>query len=102
MGKNISTNKLDLMVFVDINNVFNLQYIAMQGFDGGDDWRNYLESLHLPMYNDEQYVAAGYTGGKDKVGDVYSDDKPHINMPNREFLSFLNPRSITLGIRINF
>jgi hypothetical protein len=54
------------------------------------------------MYNDEQYVAAGYTGGKDKVGDVYSDDKPHINMPNRGFLTFLNPRSITLGIRINF
>jgi hypothetical protein len=74
----------------------------MQGFDGGDDWRNYLESLHLPMYNDEQYAAAGYTGGDDKVGDVYSNDKPHINMPNRKFLTYLNPRSISLGIRINF
>ena len=102
MGKNISTNKLDLMVFVDINNVFDLQYIAMQGFDGGDDWRNYMESLQLPMYEEEQYTAAGYTGGDDQVGDVYSDDKPHINMPNRGFLTYLNPRSITLGFRINF
>mgnify|MGYP003322945523 FL=1 len=102
MGKNISTNKLDLMVFVDINNVFDLQYIAMQGFDGGDDWRNYMESLQLPMYEEEQYTAAGYTGGNDQVGDVYSDDKPHINMPNRGFLTYLNPRSITLGFRINF
>lgn len=102
MGKNISTNKVELMIFVDINNVFDLEYISMQGFDGGDDWRNYLESLHLPMYNDEQYTAAGYTGGDDKVGDVYSNDKPHINMPNRKFLTYLNPRSISLGIRINF
>ena len=47
---------------MDVTNIFGLQYISMQGFDGGDDWRNYLESLHLPMYGDDAYTAAGYAG----------------------------------------
>ena len=52
VAKNISSENYDLMFFMDVTNVFGLQYISMQGFDGGDDWRNYLESLHLPMYGD--------------------------------------------------
>ena len=102
IAKNISGEKFDLMFFMDVNNVFGLQYITMQGFDSGDDWRNYLESLHLQMYNDEEYIAKGYTSGNDRVGDVYSDEKPHINMPNRGFLTYLNPRRITIGLRYNF
>jgi len=102
IAKNISGEKFDLMFFMDVNNVFGLQYISMQGFDSGDDWRNYLESLHLQMYNDEEYIAKGYTSGNDRVGDVYSDEKPHINMPNRGFLTYLNPRRITIGLRYNF
>ena len=102
IAKNISGEKFDLMFFMDVNNVFGLQYISMQGFDSGDDWRNYLESLHLQMYNDEEYIAKGYTSGNDRVGDVYSDEKPHINMPNRGFLTYINPRRITIGLRYNF
>ncbi|MFH1851244.1 MAG: TonB-dependent receptor [Candidatus Neomarinimicrobiota bacterium] len=102
LGKNISRKNSAVMLFMEITNVLNLQYIATQGFSDGDDWRSYLESLHLPMYDDEAYEAAGYTGGDDKVGDVKSDDKPYINMPNREFLTYLNPRRLSLGFRINF
>jgi len=102
IAKNISGEKLNLMFFMDIDNILGLKYISMQGFDSGDDWRNYLESLHLPMYKDEEYTARGYTGGDDQVGDIYSDDKPHINMPNRGFLTYLSPRRITFGFRYNF
>jgi len=102
IAKNISGGKTDLMFFMDITNVLGLQYISMQGFDGGDDWRNYVESLHLPMYDSEEYLAMGYTGGNDQLGDISSKDKPHINMPNRGFLTYLNPRRITIGFRYNF
>ena len=90
------------MFFMDITNVLGLQYISMQGFDGGDDWRNYVESLHLPMYDSEEYLAKGYTGGNDQLGDISSNNKPHINMPNRGFLTYLNPRRITIGFRYYF
>jgi len=102
VGKQISRDKANVQLFMEVRNVFNLKYISMQGFADGDDWRSYLESLHLPMYKDEQYEAAGYTGGNDRVGDRKSDDKPYINMPNRNFLTYLNPRRISLGLRINF
>lgn len=102
VGKQISGDKANVQLFMEVTNVFNLKYISMQGFAAGDDWRSYLESLHLPMYRDEQFEAAGYTGGNDRVGDRKSDDKPYINMPNRNFLTYLNPRRITLGLRINF
>ncbi|MBT3849435.1 MAG: TonB-dependent receptor [Candidatus Marinimicrobia bacterium] len=102
IAKNISGEKNDLLFFMDITNVLGLQYISIQGFDGGDDWRDYLESLHLPMYDGEEYLAKGYTGGNDRLGDVSSKTKPHINMPNRGFLTYLNPRRFTIGFRYNF
>ena len=102
IAKNISGEKNDLLFFMDITNVLGLQYISIQGFDGGDDWRDYLESLHLPMYDGEEYLAKGYTGGDDRLGDVSSKNKPHINMPNRGFLTYLNPRRFTIGFRYNF
>ena len=102
IAKNISGEKNDLLFFMDITNVLGLQYISIQGFDGGDDWRDYLESLHLPMYDGEEYLAKGYTGGNDRLGGVSSKTKPHINMPNRGFLTYLNPRRFTIGFRYNF
>ena len=102
IGKNIEARGLEVMYFLDMKNVFNLEYISMQGFADGDDWRSYLNSLHLPLYEGEAYTAAGFTGGDDRVGDVANDDKSYINMPNRGFLTYLNPRSLSLGLRINF
>ncbi|MBN2410194.1 TonB-dependent receptor [candidate division KSB1 bacterium] len=89
-------------LFVDIKNLFNTKYMCEQGFADDIDRLNYLESLHLPQYDAPEYKAQGYTGGDDKPGDVKSDDKPYIDMPNREFLTYLNPRSIFLGIKFDF
>jgi len=99
LAKTVVSKQTSLMFFMEINNLLGLEYLAYQGFSGGDDWRNYLESLHLPMYDSEKYKAAGYTEGDDEVGDL---DKSYINGPNRKFLANLNPRRISLGLRFNF
>jgi hypothetical protein len=54
------------------------------------------------MYNGEDYKSAGYTGGNDKPGDVKSDEKPYINMPDREFLTYLGLRYYFFGISFEF
>ena len=68
-----------------------------------------MGSLHMEMYDDPEYQAAnlptdGYTGSewKDKPGDRKTSDKDYINMPDRRFQTYLNPRRFTLGIKIDF
>jgi hypothetical protein len=54
------------------------------------------------MYEGAEYQAAGYTPGDDQPGDKKSSDKDYINMPNRGFLTYLNPgpRYIEFGVRL--
>ncbi len=112
ISKDLSFGRFDFTCFVDIVNIFNLKYLSFIwpeeeegppfGFQNDADWRDYLKSLHLPMYKEQKYQDAGYTAGDDKVGDVWSEDKPYINMPNLDFLAWNIPRSITLGIQFSF
>jgi hypothetical protein len=108
LRKNISYKRYALALYLDIANVFNLKYLEESGFANLDDRVNYMRSLRLERYNGdevatkEEYEAMGYIAGDDKPGDVKSKDKPWINMPNREFLTYLNPRAITFGLQINF
>lgn len=100
LAKSVALKSNSLMVFLEITNFLGLEYLSPQGFADGDDWRKYLETLHLPMYDSEEYESTGlYQGGNDRVGDL---DKDYINGPNRKFLANLNPRRIRLGIRYNF
>ncbi|MFC1543523.1 carboxypeptidase-like regulatory domain-containing protein [Candidatus Neomarinimicrobiota bacterium] len=101
-SKAITIGRARVNIFADISNLFNIKYIADQGFADAEDKRNYLESLHLPMYKKAEYKAQGYTGGDDKPGDVKSDDKPYIDMPDRGFLTYLDLRSITFGMKFEF
>ena len=90
-------------LFVDIINVFDLKYLTGGGFSGGDDWRNYLLSLHLPQYGEGRFAGdSDFTQGDDKVGDYRSEDKPYINDPDYQRFAWNAPRSVTLGLRINF
>ena len=91
-----------LEVYGNVNNLFDIEYLDLysRGFLNGADFDQYMKSLHLPMYKDPKY--SSYTGGDDKPGDVKSKDKPYINMPNRYFLTYLNPRYFTIGIRFKF
>jgi hypothetical protein len=101
-NKLIRLNRFNFELFVDIRNVFNTKYLETNGFADDSDLRDYYESLHLPQYNGEDYKAAGYIGGEDKPGDVKSADKPYIDMPNREFLTNLNVRSVFFGLKLDF
>ncbi|MCJ7812326.1 TonB-dependent receptor, partial [bacterium] len=89
-------------VFVDINNLFNAKYINELGFVNNYDRYDYYYSLHLPMYKDQEYEYYGFIGGDDQPGDLRSDEKPYIDMPNNTSLTFLNPRYFTFGMRMDF
>jgi len=102
LSKTMRLGDYNLQLYADIHNIFNLKYMETLGFEDGIDERNYLKSLHLPMYSGEEYQTAGLTAGNDKPGDVKSKDKPYIDMPNRGFLTYLNPRYVTFGFRFDF
>jgi len=108
LSKRAVINNMNLQIFADIYNVFNIQQIfyteggVFPGFSDGTDRFNYLKSLHLPMYNDEKFKTAGYTPGNDRPGDKKNADKPYIDMPDRTFLTYLNNRYIEFGIRVDF
>jgi hypothetical protein len=106
--KNITVKQFALNLYLDVSNVLDLKFLEDAGFSDTDDYVNYMKSLHLPRYNGdevatkEEYEAMGLIGGHDKPGDIKSKDKPWVDMPNREFLTFFNPRTITFGIGFNF
>jgi len=102
ISKRVDIGRYSISFFADISNLFNNNYISMQGFENDEDLRNYYNSLHLPQYNGAEYKAQGFTGGDDKPGDVKSKDKPYIDMPNRGFLTYLDERFVTFGIKFNF
>jgi len=102
ISKRVRLGKYTVNLFADIRNLFNLKYMDSRGFYDSGDQEKYLESLHLKMYEGQEYQDVGYVPGDDKPGDVKSDDKPYINMPNRDFMTFLNPRTVFFGLKIDF
>jgi hypothetical protein len=101
-SKRLQFGKYNINIFADIKNLFNMRRLNTRGFADSDDQRNYYESLRLPMYEDEIYQNAGYTPGNDRPGDVRSDEKPYIDMPNRDCFTYSNVRAIFLGLKIDF
>ena len=103
LQKQVNVQNVSVGLFVDIQNVFNLKYLETSGFASQEDYQDYMQSLHLPMYGEGEYADdPNFTEGNDRPGEMKSDDKDYINMPNREFLTFFNPRTVTVGFRINF
>jgi hypothetical protein len=102
ISKKLRIGSYNFDIFADIRNVFNIKNLWNNSFIDGVDQEEYYESLHLPMYAGQEYQQAGFTAGDDKPGDVKSDDKPYINMPNLQFLHYLGLRSYFLGIKIDF
>lgn len=93
--------------FIEVNNVFDWKVLNRRGFANDEDQTDYLKSLHLAMYEHPDWQNNGYlppVKGQepDKVGELRSEEKPYINEPNRTSFTFLNPRSISLGIKLNF
>jgi outer membrane receptor protein involved in Fe transport len=110
----------DFRLFLDIQNVFNIKYMNMSGFADIYDYQDYLASLRFSW-------GEGIYRGNDRIGDYRPsdvkydplepnpdndpeiaarnqeriDNRSYIDNPNIRSLTFLNPRKITFGIRLN-
>ena len=178
ISKNFNVGDSRVMVFADIQNLLNLKYMyfspynteggPFEGIVGGNDWDNYMESLHMPNdfwedIDDDQMTYLNIVGDDrpgtfrerdvafvpievvastdalpaeadlptliqtgnvlyyvHDTGDWYSwdgsnwgaasssfvnevkSDKAYIDMPNEWHRTFLNPRTVSLGVRITF
>jgi len=103
-AKRLEFGKYNIQVFADINNILDHDVLSSRGFANDDDRRKYLESLHLEMYKGSEYQEAGYTGGDDKPGEIGGPgtDKAYIDMPNLTHYTYFNPRTIFIGIKVDF
>lgn len=100
LSKTIRAGRTNLTIFADIVNVFNIRHLNMDSFADQSDYRDYMYSLKLPMYDDPDY--GDWESGEDKVGDINSDEKDYINMPDLDHLWHLNPQHIWFGIQFGF
>ena len=121
VSKKFKLAGLGAMFYVDIKNVFNIKVNMMSkkypfkrapegetDLDDRQDFKTYMMSLRLPMYDSPEYDAlregnpGSYLPGDDKVGDLRSGDQPYINDPNWDFWLFGEPRDIWVGLNISF
>lgn len=120
ISKEIRFKPITFEVFCDISNLFNIKYMDYQGgFINLQDWDDYMTSLHLPDDIAGQFHY-GNIPGDDKPGDYrkgpyipwddnasesqkeeWRKNKSYIDMPNLSYATFLNPRSVFWGIRLN-
>ena len=97
-----------MTIFLDVNNIFDIQQLSSRSFSSKNDKELYLMSLKLPMYSgsegyaEEDYSALGMLSGNDKPGELRSGSKDYINDPNFTSLYYLNPRYFTLGVKVEF
>lgn len=126
VSKTLRVANADVQFFVDVNNLFNLKYMSQGGFVNLEDYRDYLKSLHLPAEISEKVRSFDneYSPitGNDRPGDYRTvpyepydpndpdearkqrilDTKAYIDMPNQDFLTFLNPRDVFFGLNLSF
>ena len=113
ISKSFNVGGVAATFFLDVNNVLNLKnnqmgsgYAFREGI-GGNDFNNYMASLHLPMYNSPSYDQlraqnpGQYIAGNDKVGDTWSSSKSYIKNPENTFFYYGQPRDIWFGMRID-
>ncbi len=113
ISKAFKVGGISASFFLDINNVLNIKnnrmgdgYAFREGI-GGNDFQNYMASLHLPMYNSPDYDGlraqhpGEYIAGNDKPGDTWSPSKPYIKNPENTFFYYNQPRDIWFGMRID-
>ncbi len=105
---------------MDVHNIFNVKYLSWAGFSDRYDSADYLRSLNFSWEE-------GVEKGNDKIGDYRptgvaydplelnpnndpqidarnkerKDKKSYIDMPNIKAFTFLNPRDIIFGIKLN-
>ncbi len=129
LSKGFRIANANVQFFMDVNNALNLKQMNASVFDqgygfvNGDDFNAYMKSLHLPaaVAGNLDYGNVPNIPGNDRPGDYregpyvpwdenadaatkeqWRKNKSYIDMPNFEFLTFLNPREIFWGLKIAF
>ena len=120
-SKTIRIKQLEVDIFADIDNALNTKTFSSYGFYDSKDYIAYMKSLHLPAEIGDK-LTYGNIPGNDRPGDYRTvpyepydpndpdkahqkkvlDSKAYIDMPNQEYFTFLNPRDIFFGIRLNW
>ena len=121
LAKTFSFASRKIQLYMDVDNVFNVKRFNYAGFSDSYDRENYLQSLCFDW-------ETGDRKGNDKIGDyrpagvafdpleanpdndpevsarnaARKKDKSYIDMPNIKALTFLYPRFITFGLKLNF
>lgn len=121
LQKNIDFSFAHFQAYVQINNLLNSKYLNQAGFSDNFDYQNYLQSLNFSWED-------GVEKGSDRIGDYRpvgvaydplvqnptndqsikaqndhrKKTKSYIDMPNIKAFTFLHPRDIIFGLRINF
>jgi hypothetical protein len=85
ISKGFKLGALNLQLFMDINNVFNIRHMENEGFITGTDYNNYMKSLHLP--GDFDKFGYGNIDGSDRPGDYRPDGVDYQPMIYTEQLS---------------
>ncbi len=119
--KTLALYGCEVQLYMDIQNVFNFQFLNYAGFADSYDYQDYLSSLCFPWED-------GDHKGNDRIGDyrpsdvaydpleanpnndpaisarnqIRKDKKSYIDMPNITSLTFLNPRNWVFGVRVSF
>lgn len=110
LSKYFDIRKMQLQAYVNVSNLFNNKVAHFnQAFSSGSDQRDYLASLHLPMYDSPEFddlrtssPQGYYSAGNDKPGDVRSEKKSYINNPNMMLWLYDHPRDIWFGLILTF
>jgi hypothetical protein len=121
LSKILDLGMFNIQFYLDVSNILNTKQLSFSGFSDKFDYLDYLESLNFDWEE-------GVEHGNDKIGTVRPDNvaydplefnpnndpeikkrnderkenKSYIDMPNIKSLTFLNPRRITFGLKINF
>ncbi|MDQ7053707.1 MAG: TonB-dependent receptor [candidate division KSB1 bacterium] len=121
LSKAFKMGRAEVQAYVDVRNLFNFKFLNYAAFSDRYDYLDYLESLNFEWEE-------GVEKGHDRIGEYRPDDVPYdplepnpnndpeirkrneerkrkksyIDMPNIRALTFLNPKDVVFGIKINF
>lgn len=78
LSKSFQIGPANVMLFMDVNNVFNLKQLTPYGFYDNTDYEQYLKSLHLPGgwdldKNGQSTIPKGFNT---YYGNIPGDDRP--------------------------
>ncbi|RMF63235.1 MAG: TonB-dependent receptor, partial [Calditrichaeota bacterium] len=121
LSKAFKLGRAQIQAYLDVRNLFNFKFLNAAAFSDRYDYLDYLESLRFDWEEGDEK-------GHDRVGEYRPEDVPYdplepnpnndpeirrrneerirkksyIDMPNIRALTFLNPRDVIFGFKINF